>query len=984
MSPGGGAFGESALPNWGLRRVKTLNPTRRRTTLLGMKANSPSLLASICASLVFLMAALGNGFAAEVRAAKKVATVEGITEYQFDNGLRALFFPDNSQSKVSVNMTVLVGSRQEGYGETGMAHLLEHLVFKGTPKHPHVPKELQEHGAVFNGSTSVDRVNYFETLSATDENLEFAISLEADRLVNSFIRKEDLDSEMTVVRNEFERGENSPQRVLMERIEAVAYDWHNYGKPTIGNRSDIERVPIQNLQAFYKKFYQPDNIVLIVAGKFDEAKALGMVAKHFGALPRPARTLETTWTEEPAQDGERLVTLRRVGDVSAIGVAYHIPAGAHEDNAALQVLGNILSTRPSGRLYKALVETRKASSASAGARREHDPGLFMADAEVPRGNSLDEVREILISTLENIGPVTAEEVNRAKQQILKARERAATDTAQVGIALSEWAAQGDWRLYFLFRDRIEAVTPEAVKAAAAKYLVRNNRTVGVFIPTDKPERIAVPPTPEVAALVANYKGRAAIAEGEVFDPAPERVEARVQRLELPGGIKVTLLSKKSRGEEAHLTLTLRYGDEQSLKDLEAASGFLSELMLRGTKKLSHQQLRDELDRLGATLSGGAGGGGRRGAGRRGGGGGGGALGAVSFSIQAKHDTLPEVLKLLQQVLREPALPADEFDVMKRERLAGLEQMKSEPAMLAPRLLQRQLNPYAKEDIRYTPTVEESIERLKAATYEQVVQLYREYLGSQTGELSIVGDFDANACLPILKETLAGWKAVKPYTRIASPVSSQVAGAQTKLNTPDKANATFTCGLLFPLRDDDPDYPALIMGNYIFGGGTLSSRLGNRIRQKEGLSYGVTSALSVSSQDPRAGFTITAIVNPKNIGRLQQCALEELDRLLHDGVTSEELNQAREGYLQALKVGRASDAALAGTLGNLRHLGRTMTWESELEKKICGLTPEQVKSALNRHIDPRKLVLVAAGDFAEQPAEQTGQPALPAATPIRRD
>jgi len=276
---------------------------------------------------------------------KKVASVEGITEYQFENGLRALLFPDGSQSKVTVNMTVLVGSRHEGYGETGMAHLLEHMVFKGTPKHPKIPKELQEHGAQFNGSTSDDRVNYFETLSATDENLEFAISMEADRLMNSYIKKEDLDSEMTVVRNEFERGENSPSSVLGKRIAAAAYEWHNYGKSTIGNRSDIERVPIENLQAFYKKFYQPDNVVLIVAGKFDETKALDLVQKYFGTIPRPTRKLDNTYTEEPAQDGERTVVLRRVGEVSAVGFAYHIPAGPHEDTASLQVLSSILSTR---------------------------------------------------------------------------------------------------------------------------------------------------------------------------------------------------------------------------------------------------------------------------------------------------------------------------------------------------------------------------------------------------------------------------------------------------------------------------------------------------------------------------------------------------------------------------------------------------------------------------------------------------------------
>src|ERR1043166_7743565 len=222
---------------------------------------------------LFLLSAMGllaSPFALGAATPKQIASVEGITEYQFDNGLRALLFPDNSQSKVTVNLTVLVGSRQEGYGETGMAHLLEHMVFKGTPKHSHIPKELQEHGAQFNGSTSNDRVNYFETLAATDENLQFALELEADRMVNRYIKKEDLESEMTVVRNEFERGENSPSSVLGKRVAAAAYNWHNYGKPTIGNRSDIERVPVENLRAFYKKYYQPDNVVLIVAGKFEE------------------------------------------------------------------------------------------------------------------------------------------------------------------------------------------------------------------------------------------------------------------------------------------------------------------------------------------------------------------------------------------------------------------------------------------------------------------------------------------------------------------------------------------------------------------------------------------------------------------------------------------------------------------------------------------------------------------------------------------
>src|SRR6516164_3674307 len=223
---------------------------------------------------------------------RKVSSVEGITEYQLENGLRVLLFPDPTRPKVTVNLTVLVGSRHEGYGETGMAHLLEHMVFKGTPMHPNVPKAVRDHGAEYNGTPWLDRTNYFETMSAGDANLDFGIRLEADRLVNSYVKREDLMSEMTVVRNEFEMGENSPQTILSQRMMAVAYEWHNYGKSTIGNRSDIERVPIDRLQAFYRKYYQPDNVMLVVAGKFDEAKALAYAGKYLGALKRPSRHLE--------------------------------------------------------------------------------------------------------------------------------------------------------------------------------------------------------------------------------------------------------------------------------------------------------------------------------------------------------------------------------------------------------------------------------------------------------------------------------------------------------------------------------------------------------------------------------------------------------------------------------------------------------------------------------------------------------------------
>jgi zinc protease len=215
--------------------------------------------------------------------------------------------------------------------------------------------------------------------------------------------------------------------------------------------------------------------------------------------------------------------------------------------------------------------------------------------------------------------------------------------------------------------------------------------------------------------------------------------------------------------------------------------------------------------------------------------------------------------------------------------------------------------------------------------------------------------------------LHGWTAAKPYARIASPFINEKPGSQQKINTPDKANATYTSGLMFPLRDDDPDYPAMLMGNYILGSGTLSSRLGVRVRQKEGLTYGISSGLSVSSFDKRGTLVITAICNPQNIGRVEKATLEEVDRLLRDGVTQEELDQARQGWLQSQKVARSSDSALAGMLNGLRFVDRTMMWDADLEKKIAALTPEQVVTALRKYVDPKKLVIVTAGDFETKAA-----------------
>lgn len=875
-----------------------------------------------------------------------IRSVEGITEYHLENGLQVLLFPDESSPKVTVNLTVFVGSRHEGYGEAGMAHLLEHMLYKGTPTFPQIPAELRKRGADYNGTTWLDRTNYYETMPASDENLDFALRLEADRIVNSFIKAEDLASEMTVVRSEFERGENSPQRILMQRIMAAAFEWHNYGRTTIGNRADIERVPVANLRRFYERFYQPDNAMLVVAGKFDPAKALGLVQKYFGALPKPERELDRTYTEEPAQDGERLVTLRRVGDVPIAGVQYHIPSGAHPDFAVADVLTSVMTTEPGGRLYDRLV-TRKIAAAQYGVSFGlHDPGVILFLADGAQGIDAPTLLQNLVEAVETTADTafTAEDVDRAKSELLKQRELQMADAQAVAIELSEWAAQGDWRLFFLHRDRLEAVTPDDVTRVAKTYLIRSNRTAGMFDPTKEPERATVPSTPDVADMLKDYKGRTAVAQGEAFDSSALAIEARLKRSQLASGMKVTLLPKKTRGAQVTLRINLRYGNPEALRGLATATTLLPDMLNRGTEHMTRQQINDELNNYRAqmTVSG--------------------SPGTLSVTVQTARENLIPVLNIVEEVLRHPKFPAEELDVVREEQLARLTQQLTDPSALAFLNISRKLSPFDSEDPRYVPTMEEDLERIKGCTVEQIRNAYNKLVASSVSELTIVGDFDPEAVVASVDKFTEGWNSDVPFARLARVHVDNKRGKIESINTPDKPNATYIAGMTIPMKDSDPDFAALTIGNFILGGDGLSSRLGNRVRQQDGLSYTIQSGLQPSAVDERTAFMIFAISNPENSSKVHQAIQEEIKILLDEGITQEELDNAKAGYLQEQQVQRTDDGSLSQILEVYSFIGRDMKFVADYEEKIQKLTVEDVNNALKKHIDAKRLFVIMAGDF----------------------
>ena len=899
----------------------------------------------VLATAVLLTPARAQALPAGVQ---QVTQVEGITEYRLPNGLQVLLVPDATKPSTTVNVTYRVGSRHENYGETGMAHLLEHLIFKGTPTQRNVMAEFGRRGLRYNGSTSFDRTNYFASFSANDETLRWYLAWQADAMVNSLIARSDLDTEMTVVRNEMESGENNPVRATIEQTLATMYQWHNYGKSPIGARSDVENVDIGRLQAFYRLHYQPDNATLVVAGKFDAAQVLGWVAASFGPIPKPIRVLQPTYTVDPVQKGERTVTVRRKGGAPFLLAAWHGVPAAHPDFPATDALAAMLGNAPSGRLHKRLVETKLAASSFGFTWGVAEPGPLMLGLQLAPGQDVDAARRAMLATVDAITaePFTAEELERVRTQWLNDWEQGFADPERVGVALSEAIGNGDWRLYFLDRDRMRALTLADVQRVAQARLLPDNRTVGTYLPDDAPRRAPDPALVDAAPMVKGYKGDAAGAQAEAFDATPANLDARTQTATLASGLKLALLPKGTRGATVQARLVLRFGDVDSLRGQGAAISMLGGLIDKGGAGMTRAQISDAFDKLRADVSFGAGGQG------------------LSVGITTVRQHLPAVIALVGRLLREPAFPADALDERRSQTLAAIAAQRSEPGAVASNALQRHGNPYPRGDLRYASSFDETVQDLNAVNVDAVKAAHRRFLSAAAGEFSAVGDMDVPAVRAALDAAFGDWRApatgALAFVRAPQPLVT-AAPLRQLLATPDKPNANLLLEQPLALNDTHPDYPAMLVANHLLGG-DANARLWARIREKDGLSYDVRSYVLWNNFEPASQWRASAIFAPRNQPKVEAALKEEVARALKEGFSQKELDEGRNGLLNQRRLGRAQDPAVAGALVNNLYLQRQFALQQATDDKIAALTLDQVNAALRRHIDPARWVVMWAGDF----------------------
>lgn len=909
------------------------------------------------------MLALGGG--ATVRAAPggsntdntdaytRVTAVEGVTEYRLPNGLRVLLAPDDAVPRATVNITYLVGSRDEGRGEAGMAHLLEHMQFKGTATltATALREEFARRGMMANGTTSPDRTNYYATFPSSEDNLEWLLRMEADRMVNSRIEAEDLRSEMPVVLNEMEIGQTRPDRVLLQALNATAYAWHPYGKANIGTREDVEHVSIPMLRAFYRRYYQPDNAVLLIGGKFDLDWVLETVSTYFGPIPRPDRTLMTAVTAEPAQEGERLVTLRRAGDTQLIGEMYHVPQAAHPDAVPVWLLLQVMAGPSGGRLYRSLVEAKLATSASASIDAMRDPGTVLFLAEVPRGQSMEPARDALLAQVEGLAsrPVTATELERVRVEMRNAIATVFKNSDTLTMQLSESAAWGDWRLLFLLRDRVDSVRVEDLQRVATQYLRAANRTEGRLYPVARTERVEMPAPVDLPRVLEGYHGRPMPPPPPPFDSSPANIEAHTQRFDFPNGMKLAVLSRPTRGNTVTGVMMLNMGTAGSLSGKTYAATLTAATLMRGAGGRDRQQLADALAELGATVR----------------------ITAqadratVQFETQREH--LAAFLPVLRDILRAPALNATELDDVRRASVAELERAGNAPDAVAAIAMDQHGNPYPPGDPRRAPNQQERIAGINAVTMDDVRAFHQRFYGTSHAQVALVGDVDTDAARQQLQALFGDWNAPEAYARVDRPYRG-IAPATLTVQTDENASAIYLARITMAMTTSSPDYADLAIANRIYGGNPLRGRLSERIRQREGISYSAGSRLQVGAMDTAGSFTVRASFAPRNLERVRRAAAEELARFARDGITEQELADARRGLLEQAMVGLTRDSLLAQTMADQLYAGHTMAFAETQVQRVRNATVPSVNAAIRKYIDPRRVTTVFAGSL-EPPAKR---------------
>lgn len=865
----------------------------------------------------------------------------GIKEYKMtSNNLRVLLKKDKSAPVATFMVTYEVGSRNEAIGYTGSTHLLEHLMFKGsrkfnTTKGNSVFQTLQSLGARMNATTWLDRTNYFAVLPS--EHLESLIEIEADRMRNAWIKEEDRQSEMTVVRNEFERGQNSPSGVLDEHIWATAYHAHPYHHSTIGWKEDIENVSIERLKEFYDTFYWPNNATAIAIGDFEEKDALAMIKKHFGKIRKSTKPIPEVYTAEPEQEGIRTVTLKRAGQQGIVGVAHKTPSATNKDAAAFMVLSSILSSGKNSRFYKNITDKGLTTSIYIWDSLFKDPGLFTVYANLSPDVKHKTVESLIIQEYEKIKTdgVTEAEVKKAQAQLVAAMKFSQDGSYAIASGLNEAIASGDWTLYTTYSEKIKNVTKEDVQRVVVEYFKEDLSTVGYFIPKNKGaqgER-AITSAKELEKIKKKY----------ITGAEEESLSSKIVQSEPISGVRLFSLE---RGSGVVTMQGSFLGGDVYSNENRRVSDMVASMLDQGTKNMSKFEISEKLESVGARLNFFNG------------------QARVGFSGKFLEEDTEMVFEIMADQIKNPLFSEQELEKVKKRAIAGYKRSKESTRGNA---MNNMLEAFYGKDHQNSPTnPDQAIEDIKKITAQNLEEYHKKNYGTGSMVIVVVGDIKHQELEKMVKESFGGWKKSPLNTKKEERVASKKAG-KVYLTMQDKTSTDFLVGTALEIDRYHPDYLPLYLGTHTLGG-NFSARLMQTVRVKEGLTYGINSSLSGFGNGNDGYWMVGGTFAPQLLSKGESSTLREVKLWLEKGITQKELDVTKSTLTGGFQVGFDTTGGLASGILSAVVTHNSLEYLDSYPEQVKKITLDQVNEAIKKYITLDGLYRVAAGSI-----DQDGNP-----------
>jgi len=868
----------------------------------------------------------------------------GVTETVLPNGLKVLIKEVHAAPVVVVDVWYRVGSRNERPGLTGASHLLEHMTYKGTREFgkDEMRTLTKRNGALDNGATYYDYTHYYTTIAS--DRLELPLRVEASRMSTALIEQKELDQERVVVRSELEGRENSPGSVLFNELMAAAYKVSGYHWPVVGWRDDVEHVTAAELRRYYKTYYLPNNATLVIVGDVSTEKALALVRKHFDRIKRGP--IPSQWgTPESAQRGERRVTVQRQGRVPIEDIAWHVPAITDKDAPALLMLEQILGSGRLSRTYQAIVEKQLGVSAWAGSLLLRDSGLFLVGGAASPGQPLQPIENTLLAEVERIKtePPTKAEMARALRQAEASFIYSRDSVTQQADQLGDYeTTAGDWRLLEKLPDLLRAVTPEDVSRVAKTYLTADNRTVAIFQPTAPALKTALAPI----AAPAAYRPKDAVeriplgvkpAPGTPA-PTPAAPAVKRERFMLPNGA-VLIVQENHANSTVAISASMRAGRAYDPPGKAGLADMTANLLDRGTATRNSIQIAEEMEGAAAEINTSTG------------------WETVGIHGKALSGDTELLLRNLADIIRNPGFPADELEKMREQTQAGLEMDRDQPSENAYREFYRAVLP-AGHPYRVASFDEEAA-GLMTITRDDLVAFHKARYTPQTLVLAVVGDVRVDEVRTLVKRYFGDWQgqAFQPLTFPAVSAKS----AQVIKHIPDKSEVDIYVGGPGGLKRTDPDfYAAQIMNLVLGGGGALNSRLGDVVRDRNGLAYNIYSTFHASTG---AGpWYVYLGVNPKNTDKAVTLVKQEISHMRDGGITQREVDDAVAFTTGAHAIALETNAAIANELMDTEYFHLGLDYPERVTALYRAVTRDQVNAAAKKYLDPDRLVVSIAGPY----------------------